>query len=79
MSRLKSALILVGVIGGTIAFAVVFLGYMAPETGDTTLGGHGTTALILGVSFSLLLGIGLMALMFFSSRRGYDDRDRWQD
>jgi hypothetical protein len=26
-----------------------------------------------GVMFSLLLGGGLMALMFYSSRRGYDD------
>jgi hypothetical protein len=28
-----------------------------------------------GVLFSLLLGAGLMALMFYSSRRGYDESD----
>ena len=30
-------------------------------------------ALTLGVVFSLLLGCGLMALLFYSSRHGYDD------
>src|SRR5262245_55287065 len=31
-------------------------------------------ALTLGVLFSLVVGIGLMALVFYSSRRGYDDQ-----
>jgi hypothetical protein len=30
-------------------------------------------AMGLGVFFSLVVGCGLMALMFFSSRYGYDD------
>ena len=30
-------------------------------------------ALTLGVVFSLLIGCGLMALLFYSSRHGYDD------
>jgi hypothetical protein len=33
----------------------------------------GWLAMGLGVLFSLALGIGLMALVFFSNRRGYDD------
>jgi hypothetical protein len=33
----------------------------------------GIIALGLGTFFSLVIGCGLMALMFFSSRRGYDD------
>jgi hypothetical protein len=36
--------------------------------------GHGKAALIIGALGSLILGGGLMALVFFSSRRGYDDR-----
>lgn len=36
----------------------------------------GWLAMALGVLFSLALGIGLMALVFFSNRRGYDDQDR---
>jgi len=37
---------------------------------------HGWIALGLGVFFSVIVGCGLMALMFFSSRRGYDERAR---
>lgn len=31
-------------------------------------------AMALGVVFSILIGAGLMALVFYSSRRGYDER-----
>jgi hypothetical protein len=33
----------------------------------------GWFAIAGGVLFSLLLGLGLMTLMFYSSRRGYDE------
>ncbi|ACI93336.1 conserved hypothetical protein [Afipia carboxidovorans OM5] len=42
-------------------------------SGDVAMGKHGWIALILGTLFSLVIGCGLMALMFFSSRMGYDD------
>ena len=35
--------------------------------------GFGYVALIGGVFFSLLIGCGLIALMFYSHRHGYDD------
>ena len=35
---------------------------------------HGWIALILGTLLSLALGGGLMALVFHSARKGYDDR-----
>jgi hypothetical protein len=41
--------------------------------GDAQISTGGWAALVLGVLFTLALGVGLMALMFFSSRRGYDD------
>ena len=34
---------------------------------------HGYTAMVLGIIFSLALGFGLMGLMFYSSRHGYDE------
>jgi hypothetical protein len=34
----------------------------------------GYVAMTLGVVFSLLVGCGLMALLFYSSRHGYDER-----
>lgn len=33
----------------------------------------GYVAMALGVIFSLIVGFGLMALLFYSSRHGYDD------
>jgi hypothetical protein len=35
---------------------------------------HGLVALTLGAVATFALGAGLMALVFFSNRRGYDDR-----
>jgi hypothetical protein len=43
------------------------------STGDAVMDKHGWIALGLGTFFSLLIGCGLMALMFFSSRSGHDD------
>lgn len=40
---------------------------------DAVMDKHGWIALGLGSFFSLLIGCGLMALMFFSSRSGHDD------
>jgi Flp pilus assembly protein protease CpaA len=44
------------------------------EIGDVPISTHGLIAIGLGAALTFLLGAGLMALMFFSSRRGYDDR-----
>lgn len=36
---------------------------------------HGYIALAAGVTLSLVVGGGLMALVFFSARKGYDEID----
>lgn len=41
--------------------------------GPVDIGFHGAFAMTLGVVLSLALGIGLMALVFVSSRRGIDE------
>lgn len=33
----------------------------------------GYIAMVLGIVFSLIIGCGLMALLFYSSRHGYDE------
>ena len=38
------------------------------------MSGHGYAAMTLGIIFTLVVGCGLMALMFYSGRRGYDER-----
>ena len=50
-------------------------------SGEAEMSGHGYFAMALGIVFSLVVGIGLMALMFYSARHGYDrppehDRDK---
>jgi uncharacterized membrane protein len=39
----------------------------------------GYVAMILGIVFSLVVGCGLMALLFYSSRHGYDDQFKPKD
>ncbi len=41
---------------------------------DVQIGSSGYLALALGTFFSLLVGCGLMALVFYSHRHGYDER-----
>ncbi len=55
---------------GVIAVAL----WLWNEIGDVQISTQGLIALGLGAGLSFLLGAGLMALMFFSSRRGYDER-----
>jgi hypothetical protein len=45
---------------------------------DAQVSASGWTALIIGCVFTLLVGGGLMFLVFYSSRHGYDDRDNQQ-
>jgi Zn-dependent protease with chaperone function len=52
--------------------AVLGVAYVASQI-DGTLSAHGWIAFGLGVGATLLLAVGLVALMFFSRRRGYDD------
>lgn len=40
----------------------------------TAISGHGLFAMALGAVFSVLIGGGLMALVFISHRRGFDDQ-----
>jgi hypothetical protein len=39
---------------------------------DTEMGFHGTLALVLGAGGAFVVGAGLMALVFLSSRGGHD-------
>ncbi|ETR76369.1 signal peptide protein [Afipia sp. P52-10] len=61
--------VFVALLAATAVFA--YYGLAGPE--EVALGVHGWTAMIIGVIFSILVGVGLMGLMFFSSRHGYDE------
>jgi hypothetical protein len=62
-----------------LAGSAAFAWYGLFDSHDTPLGVHGWTAMVLGIVFSLIVGIGLMALVFYSSRHGYDDAARIDD
>ncbi|GIQ78285.1 hypothetical protein [Bradyrhizobium sp. RD5-C2] len=47
--------------------------YLGWSLGDADVPTSGYVAMGFGVIFSLLVGIGLMALLFYSSRKGYDE------
>lgn len=56
-----------------LVLAGTWTGYAWNELADVKMTGHGWIALALGIVFSLIVGIGLMGLMFYSSRKGYDE------
>jgi len=62
--------VLVALLGASAAVAY----WVWQELGDVNISGHGWLALSLGAVATFLVGTGLMALVFFSSRRGFDER-----
>jgi hypothetical protein len=68
---------------GTFALVAALLailaaaGWLAARTWLASAGSpmstDGYVAMALGIIFSTVLGCGLMALLFYSSRHGYDD------
>jgi hypothetical protein len=64
--------LILSVLVGLLVLAIVAV-YMAwdPEQ-SSAMTGAGYVALALGILATLALGIGLMALMFYSSRSGRD-------
>jgi hypothetical protein len=76
--RMKTVLLTV-TLGGLLA--VVMFGALTGWD-SSAMSIHGWIALTLGTLLSLAVGGGLMALVFHSARRGYDDRieiDRGDD
>ncbi|TFV49704.1 hypothetical protein [Bradyrhizobium niftali] len=54
------------------AFLVVggIIGYLGWTSTDTDVPTSGYVAMVLGVIFSVAVGVGLMALIFYSGRKG---------
>lgn len=53
--------------------AVGYFAYSAMTVEGEPIPTEGYVALALGAAFSVVVGIGQMVLLFFSSRRGYDE------
>jgi len=73
-----------GRIGGWIVVFVLLLllaatgamGYFGWVTSNADVPTSGYVAMALGIVFSLAVGVGLMTLVFYSSRAGYDEPAR---
>ena len=66
---------LLAMLAGTGIFA--YVGWSAG--GDASIGIQGGIAMFLGILFSIACGVGLMTLVFYSSRHGYDEPPRFDD
>ena len=55
-----------------LLIATAVLAYRGWMLGGADIPASGYVALALGVVFSVVIGVGLMALLFYSSRKGYD-------
>jgi len=69
-------LILMTPLFALLAAALWFAGTAWTRLGGEAIPLYGWFAILGGVAFSLLVGGGLMALVFYSHRHGYDDIDR---
>lgn len=63
--------ILVSFLAMAIVFLIVGLGYGDAYTGPS-MSTAGYVAMTFGIVATLALGIGLMALVFYSNRKGHD-------
>ena len=68
--------IAVGVAAAVILVVGVVIAAVWSGIGDSDISGAGWLAMGLGVIVTLALGVGLMALVFISNRRGYDEIGR---
>jgi hypothetical protein len=64
---------------GILAAAVWYAVTEWVALGGSPMPTAGMIAMILGIVGSLVVGCGLMALLFYSSRHGYDEPYRPQD
>ena len=62
-------------VAGAVALLLVAIGvYAWVALGDTGMTAGGYLAVVLGALGTIGLGGGLMALLFYSNRAGYDER-----
>jgi dipeptide/tripeptide permease len=66
----------VAIAGGVVLVVAVVVITLWTGIGDSDISPAGWITMGFGVIITLALGIGLMALVFISSRRGYDELGR---
>lgn len=66
----------VAIAAAVVIVVIIVVASLWARVGDVQISLAGWLAMGLGVLATLALGIGLMTLVFISSRRGYDEPDR---
>ncbi|WP_213736309.1 hypothetical protein [Bradyrhizobium sp. dw_411] len=61
------------VLGALLVFAIIVSYYGWTSAAGTDVPESGYLAMALGIIFALVIGVGLMGLLFYSSRYGYDE------
>jgi hypothetical protein len=69
---MKTALLLIVLLAILIA-TLAWVWRIADRLGGFDMPASGWIALVIGVVLSLVVGVGLMALVFYSNRKGYDE------
>ena len=64
---------IVAILLGLLIWASILAGRGWSSAVGTDVPLAGYVAMALGIVFSLVVGVGLMALVFYSSRAGYDE------
>jgi len=71
--------LLVLILGILLTLSLSFAAYLWWDMGQVEMSIHGLIALILGAVLSLALGGGLMVLVFYSHKHGYDGHQNRPD
>lgn len=71
---MRPAVLLTVVLGTLLLASAAVSLWVWNQLGDIEMGTQGYIALGLGVLATLVIGGGLMGLVFYSSRHGYDER-----
>jgi membrane-bound ClpP family serine protease len=70
---MKRFLLIAG-LGGLLLVGIGIAILMATDVIGAGISAHGFIAMTLGVVLTVALGVGLMALVFYSNSRGHDQR-----
>jgi len=71
---MRQSVLLAGVLGALLLATIAVSVWVWGQLGDTEMGAQGYVALVIGAVATLAIGGGLMGLVFYSSRHGYDER-----
>jgi hypothetical protein len=69
----RSTWVAIAVAAAAVIAVVAVVASLWGDIGDSGMSAGGWVAMLLGILATLGLGVGLMALVFISNRRGYDE------